>query len=58
MKAALPAVSPEVLTRGELIERFQVDDPKLVAKAEKLGILVGLGDERFEAPSPALLRAA
>jgi hypothetical protein len=29
-----------------------------VNKAEKLGILIALGDDRFEAPSPALLRAA
>ena len=58
LKTPLPAESPEVLSRTELIERFEVDDPKLVAKAEKLGILVDLGDDRFEAPSPTLLRAA
>ena len=50
--------APEVLTRTELIERFQVDDDKLLGKAQKLGLLIDLGDERFEAPSPALLRAA
>lgn len=50
--------APEVLTRAELIERFGVDDDRLLAKAQKLGLLVDLGDERFEAPSPALLRAA
>jgi DNA-binding transcriptional MerR regulator len=50
--------APEVLTRAELIERFQVDDDKLLGKAQKLGLLIDLGDERFEAPSPALLRAA
>jgi DNA-binding transcriptional MerR regulator len=49
---------PEVLTREELIERFEVDDEKLLAKAQKLGLLIPLGEERFEAPSPALLRAA
>src|ERR1700742_278500 len=48
----------EVLTRAELVERFGNDDPKLLAKATKLGLLVGRGDERFEAPSPTLLRAA
>ena len=31
---------------------------KVLAKAQKLGLLVPLGDGRFEAPSPALLRAA
>jgi DNA-binding transcriptional MerR regulator len=50
--------APEIISRAELIERFGVDDDKLLAKAQKLGLLVDLGDERFEAPSPALLRAA
>lgn len=50
--------APEVLTREELAERFGVDDDRLLAKARKLGLLVDLGEERFEAPSPALLRAA
>jgi DNA-binding transcriptional MerR regulator len=50
--------APEVLTRAELVERFGADDDRLLAKAQKLGLLVDLGDERYEAPSPALLRAA
>ncbi len=50
--------APEVLTREELNERFGGDDPKVLAKALKLGLLVDLGDERYEAPSPTLLRAA
>jgi DNA-binding transcriptional MerR regulator len=50
--------APEVLTRAELTERFGVDDPKLLAKAQKLGFLVPLGEDSFEAPSPTLLRAA
>lgn len=50
--------APEVHTRAELIERFGVDDDRLLAKAQKLGLLVDLGDERYEAPSPVLLRAA
>lgn len=50
--------APEVMTREELAERFRVDDPKLLGKATKLGLLVDLGDERYEAPSPTLLRAA
>lgn len=58
LKAPLPAEAPEVLTEAELNERFGVEDPKLTAKAEKLGLLVDLGDGRYEAPSPALLRAA
>ena len=50
--------APEVLSRAELAERFKVDDDRLLAKAQKLGLLIDLGDERYEAPSPALLRAA
>lgn len=50
--------APEVMTREELIERYSVDDDRLLGKAQKLGLLVDLGDERYEAPSPALLRAA
>ena len=50
--------APEVLTREELAERFKVDDDRLLAKAQKLGLLIDLGDERYEAPSPALLQAA
>ena len=55
--APFESEAPEVLSREELIERFGVDD-KLLAKAQKLGLLIPLGEERFEAPSPALLRAA
>ena len=50
--------APEVLSRAELIERFRVDDDRLLTKAQKLGLLIDLGDERYEAPSPALLQAA
>jgi len=50
--------APEVLSRDDLIDRFQTDDERLLVKAQKLGLLVPLGDDRFEAPSPALLQAA
>ena len=50
--------APEVLTRAELDERFGVQDEKLLAKALKLGLVVGLGEEKYEIPSPTLLRAA
>lgn len=49
---------PEVYERSELVEKFGTDDDKLIEKAKKLGLLVDLGEERFEAPSPALIRAA
>jgi DNA-binding transcriptional MerR regulator len=50
--------APEVYDRAELVEKFGADDDKLIEKAKKLGLLVDLGDDRFEAPSPALIRAA
>jgi DNA-binding transcriptional MerR regulator len=49
---------PEVYERAELVEKFGADDDKLIEKAKKLGLLIDLGDDRFEAPSPALIRAA
>jgi len=56
--APIDGEAPEVLTREELIERFGVDDDRLLSRAQKLGFLVALPDERYEAPSPALLGAA
>lgn len=50
--------TPEVLSVEELAERFGPVDRKLLARAEKLELLIDLGDGRYEAPSPALLRAA
>lgn len=50
--------SPEVYSRAELAEKFGTDDDKLIDKAKKLGLLVDLGEERYEVPSPALIRAA
>ena len=50
--------APEVYTRQELVEKFGADDDRLIEKAKKLGLLVDLGEDRYEAPSPALIRAA
>ncbi|HEY6145274.1 MAG TPA: MerR family transcriptional regulator [Solirubrobacterales bacterium] len=50
--------APEVYTREELAEKFGTDEDRLIDKAKKLGLLVDVGDERYEAPSPALIRAA
>ncbi|GAC1326351.1 MAG: MerR family transcriptional regulator [Thermoleophilaceae bacterium] len=50
--------SPEVLTLADLTDRFGATGEKEIAKAQKLGLLVPLGEGLFEAPSPALLRAA
>jgi DNA-binding transcriptional MerR regulator len=50
---------PELLTEAELASRFGPDvSAKTLEKAEKLGLLVPLGDGRYEAPMPSLLAAA
>lgn len=49
---------PEYITREELTARFGgIESPRLLARAEKLGLIVELGDDRYEVPSPALLGA-
>lgn len=49
---------PELISAEELAERFGPGDPRDIAKAEKLGLIVDLGNGSYEAPSPALMRAA
>jgi DNA-binding transcriptional MerR regulator len=50
---------PEIIEAAELAERFAGPDgdPKSLKRAEKLGVIVPLGEGRFEVPSPTLLRA-
>jgi DNA-binding transcriptional MerR regulator len=48
---------PEILAASELAELFQGADDKATHRAVKLGIILPLGDGRFEVPSPTLLRA-
>ena len=50
--------TPEVITAEELDKRFGEVDAKDVERVRKLGLLLALGDGRFEVPSPALLGAA
>ena len=52
---------PEVFTADELASRFGVEErhrEKVLARAQKLRLLVPLGGDHYEAPSPALLDAA
>ena len=56
--ATMPVEAPGVLTADELAMRLGGHDPAALAEAERLGVLHPLGDGRYEAPSPALLRAA
>jgi DNA-binding transcriptional MerR regulator len=50
---------PQAFTLAELEVRFggQVDE-RLLARAQKTGLLVALGEDRYEAPMPSLLDAA
>src|SRR6476469_8321944 len=49
--------APEVISAAELPERF-TGDPRNVERAISLGVLHRLGDDKFEVPSRAMLRAA
>lgn len=50
---------PEVVDAAELAAKWGAAevDPELVARAEKLGLVVPLGDGRYEILSPTVLRA-
>lgn len=55
------AERPQTLTLAELGRRFRVgpeDAPGVLARAQRLGVLVPAGEDRFEVPSPALLAVA
>jgi DNA-binding transcriptional MerR regulator len=48
---------PEVIDEAELQQRYGDLDDKLRARAVKLGLVVPLGEGRYEVPSPTLLSA-
>ncbi len=56
LTAPFETEQPELIDLEGLAERFGELDLKLVRKAERLGVLVPLGDDRWEVPSPILLR--
>jgi DNA-binding transcriptional MerR regulator len=49
---------PQVFTLEELRTRFGDVEDSLLARAQKIGLLVDLGEDRYEAPLPSLLDAA
>jgi DNA-binding transcriptional MerR regulator len=57
LTAPFETEEPELIDRDGLADRFGTLDPKIVRKAERFGVLVPLGDDRWEVPSPTLLRA-
>jgi DNA-binding transcriptional MerR regulator len=55
------AERPQTLTVAELGRRFRVDAeraPRVMERAQRLGVLVPAGDGRYEVPSPSLLAVA
>ena len=55
------AETPQTLTVAELGRRFRVsaeEAPRVLARAETLGVLVTAGAGRYEVPSPSLLEVA
>ena len=58
LTAPFETEQPELIDRQGLVERFGGINAKLVRKAERLGVLVPLGEDRWEVPSPSLLRSA
>jgi DNA-binding transcriptional MerR regulator len=52
---------PETLTTADLDRRFRVsaaDAPQVLERAQRLGVLVAAGEDRWEVPSPTLLAVA
>jgi DNA-binding transcriptional MerR regulator len=59
MSAPFESEQPRVFTLAELSARFGGQaDARLLARAQRLGWLVALGEDRYEAPMPSLLDAA
>ncbi|MHB1467574.1 MAG: MerR family transcriptional regulator [Solirubrobacteraceae bacterium] len=58
LSAHFESERPEVLTGDELGRRFGEVDAKDTETIAKLKLLVPLGDDRYEVPSPALMKAA
>jgi DNA-binding transcriptional MerR regulator len=58
LRAPFEDEEPQIVTADELGERWGTTNPKLLAKAEKLGIIRPLGDDNFEELSPRLARAS
>jgi DNA-binding transcriptional MerR regulator len=65
LMAPFESEAPEIVQHDDLVRRLgggqdgkqQGLEPKLIAKAEKLGLLIAIADDCFEAPSPTLLAA-
>lgn len=60
LMAPFETETPEIVRREDLFERLGEElerNPKLLAKAQRLGLVVPIDEHCFEAPSPTLLAA-
>ena len=59
MSTPFESEQPRVFTLADLQQRFgDAADARALARAEQIGLLTALGDDRYEAPLPSLLDAA
>jgi DNA-binding transcriptional MerR regulator len=58
LMAPFETEAPEIVEHADLVKRLGGNiDPKLLAKAEKLGLVIPIAENCFEVPSPTLLAA-
>lgn len=57
LMAPFETETPEVIQRADLLQRLGDREQKLIAKAQKLGLVTPMGQDSFEVPSPTLLSA-
>jgi DNA-binding transcriptional MerR regulator len=58
LMAPFESETPEIVERDDLVRRLGGEvDPKLIAKAERLRLVIPIAEDCFEAPSPTLLAA-
>ena len=58
LMAPFETEAPEIVERADLLERLGGDvEEELIAKAEKLGLVISIAENCFEVPSPTLLAA-
>jgi DNA-binding transcriptional MerR regulator len=58
---AAPAERAETVSVGELARRFQLpaeQAPAVMERAQRLGVLLPVGEDQYEVPAPSLLQAA
>ena len=49
--------TPEIVRHADLLQRLGGGEEKLIAKAQKLGLVIPIGQDSLEVPSPTLLSA-